>query len=802
MGFSRKTMLSAAAFALAVVAATSAVLPTGASPVAVEKKKVLVFSRIEGFNHKASVAACKEMMAAEAEKGAFAVDFSDDYAALEISNLVKYAALVLNNTTHLKTKDHPSVAPSICSYVRWGGGLCVIHAGADNFYDAPDCAHLVGGRFDGHPWGSGGTWAFKVEDRDSPITAPFKGFADGTFKRGDEIYQQASPFYDRSKLHILVSLDLSDPATAGRQGQKRADKDYAVSWIRPYGNGRVFYTSFAHDRRAWDAEDTRAHIFAGLAYAMGTLKADDTPSAAVATSCAPSASVAQQRDPPALTEIAAAVLDRSVVGSDWRKRQEQEFQLAAALVRTAEAKGAKTVAAMARKIFNRRDLTEMLRANAARVLLAADASVLAEVLDDPSEKVRQAAFGRGLSIPPEAFVKVMDGRSSTIKCAILARLAQDSAKQFVNKAAALVADSDEDVAVAACAALGRLGSAADVDLLNEARKRGGAVGKAAETALEELPGAGERIFSLAVKDLALLSIAGKRAELKILPKWKAFVASSDAATRKAAWKAFGAMASPATEAEIKTWFLSIKNGEAGAAGNVFWSHVIKPLDATGREKAILDVWRAGSPAARQKAQAFLSRDRGLDALDSWERLADDAKFGADAKKVYCEIAREALAGGAAEKVPAKSQWKCAASRSNGGDKPERACDGKPETRWSTGFHSKGVWFTLDFGSRVFIDTVTLDTTKSPHDTPAWCDVFVSLDGESWKGPVATCDDKTAKTTLFRLGCAARHVKFLQKEERPSNYWSIHEIDVKAGVDKERIEKIRKTAAAFGLKEVK
>ena len=793
MGFIRKTMLSAA-FALAA-AATSAALPTGTtgvSPVAAEKKKVLVFSRIEGFNHKASVAACKEMMAAEAEKGAFAVDFSDDYAALEIGNLVKYDALVLNNTTHLKTKDHPSVAPSICSYVRWGGGLCVIHAGADNFYDAPDCAHLVGGRFDGHPWGSGGTWAFKVEDRDSPITAPFKGFADGKFKRSDEIYQQASPFYDRAKLHVLISLDLSDPATAGAKGMKRADKDFAVSWIRRYGNGRVFYTSFAHDRRAWDAEDTRAHIFAGLAYAMGTLIADDTPSAAGA----------QERDPPALTEIAAAVLDRSVVGSDWRKRQEQEFQLGAALVRSAEEKGAKTVAATARKVFARRDLTEMLRANAARVLLAADASALSEVLDDPSEKVRHAAFGRGLAVPPEAFVKVMDGRSSKITCAILARLAQDGAKQFVNKAAALVADPDEAVAVAACAALGRLGSAADMDALNEARKRGGAVGKAAEAALEELPGAGERIFALAANDLALLSIAGKRAELKLLPKWKAFIASPEAATRKAAWRAFGAMASPAAEAEIKTWFRAIKDDEAGAAGNVFWNHVIKPLDAKGREKAILDAWRAGVPAARRKAQELLSRDRGLDALDTWERLALDAKFGANAKKVYCEIAREALAGGTAAKVPAKSQWKCAASRSNGGDKPERACDGKPETRWSTGFRSKGVWFTLDLGRRVFIDAVTLDTTKSPHDTPAWCDVFVSLDGENWKGPVATCDDKTVKTTLFRLGCAAQHVKFLQKEERPSNYWSIHEIDVKADVDKERLEWIRKTAAAFGLKEAK
>ena len=786
MGFLRRTVLSAAAFALAAAA-------VAAEP---GLKKVLVFSRIEGFNHKASVAACKEMMAAEAEKGAFAVDFSDDYAALEISNLVKYAALVLNNTTHLKTKDHPSVAPSICSYVRWGGGLCVIHAGADNFYDAPDCAHLVGGRFDGHPWGAGGTWAFKVEDRDSPITAPFKGFADGKFKRSDEIYQQASPFYDRAKLHVLISLDLSDSATAGAKGMKRADKDFAVSWIRRYGNGRVFYTSFAHDRRAWDAEDTRAHIFAGLAYAMGTLIADDAPSAISA--------VLPYGEPPSrrLTELAAVVLDRPIVGSDWRKRQEQEFQLGAALVRTAEEKGAKTVAATARKVFARRDLTEMLRANAARVLLAADVSVLAEVLDDPSEKVRQAAFGRGLAVPPEAFVKVMDGRSSKITCAILARLAQDGAKQFVKTVAARVADSNEDVAIAACAALGRLGSAADVDVLNEARKRGGAVGKAAEAALEELPGACERIFSLAANDLALLSIAGKRAELKFLPKWKAFIASPDAATRKAAWKAFGAMASPATEAAIKTWFLSIKDEEAGAAGNVFWGHVIKPLDAKGREKAILDAWRAGSPAARRKAQELLSRDRGLDALDTWEQLAVDAKFGLDAKKVYCEIAREALAGGTAAKVPAKSQWKCAASRSNGGDKPARACDGKPETRWSTGFHSKGVWFTLDLGRRVFIDTVTLDTTKSPHDTPAWCDVFVSLDGETWKGPVATCDDKTAKTTLFRLGCAARHVKFLQKEERPSNYWSIHEIDVKADVDKERLERIRKTATAFGLKEAK
>ena len=756
-------------------------------------KKVLVFSRCEGFNHKGSIEACKERMAEEAKKGSFTVEFSDDYASLEIGNLAKYDALVLNNTTHMKTKEHPAVAPSICSYVRWGGGLCVIHAGADNFYDAPDCAYLVGGRFDGHPWGSGGTWAFKVEDRDSPITAPFKGFADGKFKRGDEIYQQASPFYDRAKLHILISLDLSDPATAERKGQKRADKDFAVSWIRRYGNGRVFYTSFAHDRRAWDADDTRAHIFAGLAYALGTLKADDTPVGAADVSSAKETGVST------VETLAADVLGKPFTGTDWRGRQEREFMLGAALARQAEKDGAKTVAATARKIFARKDLSDMLRAVAARVVLMSDPAAFSDVATDPVKKVRQAAFGRGISIPSSELKKALAGASPELTCAILARLAQDGAKDCAKEVAAFTSNSNEEIVVAAATALGVLGSVSDVDKLNGLRKRGGKVGQAAEESLASIPGAGEKIFDLATKDNALLAVAAKRAEAKLLSRWESFIASPEVSTRKAAWKAFGKMVSPATAAEARRWFLAVKDGEAEAAGNVFWASVVKPLDAEGREATILDAWRNGSPAARRKAQDFLSRDKGLDALDTWERLALDAKLGADAKKVYCEIARTVLEGDGSPKVPPKSKWKCAASRSTGGDKPERACDGKPETRWSTGFRSKGVWFTLDLGSRAFIDTVTLDTTKSPHDTPAWCDVFVSLDGETWKGPVATCDDKTEKTTLFRLGCAARHVKFLQKEERPSNYWSIHEIDVKAGVDKERVEKIRKTAASFGLK---
>ena len=241
-------------------------------------RRVLVFSRCEGYVHGEGIVYGNKALEIAAKKtGAFQADFTTDYASInDKANLFKYDAVVLNNTTLLKTKDNPAFAPNLLEFVKSGRGLCVIHAGADNFYDAPEAAEMVGGQFDGHPWTAGGTWAFKLDDPGHPLNQAFAG---KNFKAGDEIYQQKSPFYDRSKLHVLVSLDLSDAATANSNvaKQKRADKDFAVSWIRPFGAGRVFYTSFAHDKRAFMDKARLTHILDGLQYALGDLKADDKP---------------------------------------------------------------------------------------------------------------------------------------------------------------------------------------------------------------------------------------------------------------------------------------------------------------------------------------------------------------------------------------------------------------------------------------------------------------------------------------------------------------------------------------------
>ena len=238
-------------------------------------RRLLVFYKCEGFVHGDSIVTGNEAFRVAAEKTrAFQADLVDDYTVFKPENLARYDAVVLNNTTNMKTKENPFVVPALIDFVKSGKGLAVIHAGADNFNNDHDASEMIGGHFWGHPWGGGGTWAFHLDDPKSPVNAPFDG---KDFKLSDEIYMQRPPFYSRAKMHILISLDLSDPATGNAQGQQREDKDYAVSWIRPYGKGRVFYTSFGHDARAWVAKPTLTHILNGVQYTLGDLDADDTP---------------------------------------------------------------------------------------------------------------------------------------------------------------------------------------------------------------------------------------------------------------------------------------------------------------------------------------------------------------------------------------------------------------------------------------------------------------------------------------------------------------------------------------------
>jgi type 1 glutamine amidotransferase len=198
---------------------------------------------------------------------------SKDMAIFDSNALKEFDAIMFNNTTRLGFEDEGQRA-ALMEFVKGGKGVCGIHGATDNFYKWPEAAAMMGGLFHGHPWGGGGTWAFQVEEPDHPVN---KGFAGEGFWLKDEIYKMRDP-YTRDNLRILVGLDM----TKKENKPGRDDGDNAVSWIRDFQQGRIFYCSLGHNNQIFWTPAVVQHYLDGIQFALGDLQADATPSAKLA----------------------------------------------------------------------------------------------------------------------------------------------------------------------------------------------------------------------------------------------------------------------------------------------------------------------------------------------------------------------------------------------------------------------------------------------------------------------------------------------------------------------------------------
>jgi type 1 glutamine amidotransferase len=155
-------------------------------------------------------------------------------------------------------------------WVQAGGALAGTHCATDTLYGESVYGDLIGAYFKGHPAGLQKI-KVKVEDPKHPAAA---GFTDGMDYQ-DEMYVFRDAPYSREKLHIIFSID---PSSFDPKQLARGDKDYAISWCRTEGKGKVFYTSFGHDPKVWKDERFQKHLFGGLKWATGELPGDSTPS--------------------------------------------------------------------------------------------------------------------------------------------------------------------------------------------------------------------------------------------------------------------------------------------------------------------------------------------------------------------------------------------------------------------------------------------------------------------------------------------------------------------------------------------
>jgi type 1 glutamine amidotransferase len=159
-------------------------------------------------------------------------------------------------------------------WVKNGGALAGTHCATDTLYGESVYGDLIGAYFKTHPAGLQKI-KVKVEDAKHPAAA---GFTEG-MEYQDEMYIFRDAPFSRDRLHIILSIG-EWTNTKLNPNQARKDNDYAISWCREEGKGKVFYTAFGHDPKVWKDEKFQKHLFGGLKWATGELKGDATPSGA------------------------------------------------------------------------------------------------------------------------------------------------------------------------------------------------------------------------------------------------------------------------------------------------------------------------------------------------------------------------------------------------------------------------------------------------------------------------------------------------------------------------------------------
>jgi uncharacterized protein len=256
-----------------------------------QPRKLLIYSKTLGFRHASIPTGAAAFKLMGEKTGAYEAEHSEDPALFDENRLAQFDAVVFLNTTgdclaprngKLSAEEQATLErrkKNLLDFVRSGKGFAGVHSATDTFYSWKEYGEMIGAWFSSHPWGA---VPLKVDSQGHPLTAMFD---QAGFDIRDEIYlfapkSLAGQFkgyqpYAREKLRVLLSVD----SAKFKEKKARPDEDYAISWVREYGKGRVFYCALGHsDEMYWHPGMLR-HYLAGLQYVLGDLPADATPSA-------------------------------------------------------------------------------------------------------------------------------------------------------------------------------------------------------------------------------------------------------------------------------------------------------------------------------------------------------------------------------------------------------------------------------------------------------------------------------------------------------------------------------------------
>jgi putative membrane-bound dehydrogenase-like protein len=169
--------------------------------------------------------------------------YTDNRDDLNDNELKRYSAIVLYNNHTTVSRAQLS---ALLKFVSNGGGLVVLHCASASFQNSEEFIKLVGAAFKSHGTGVFGTVRVAA---DHPVLKDVPAW-----ESWEETYVHTkhNPT-DRTVLEVRRENGHDEPWT----------------WVKPYGNGRVFYTAWGHDERTWLQPGFQQLVERGIKWTIG-----------------------------------------------------------------------------------------------------------------------------------------------------------------------------------------------------------------------------------------------------------------------------------------------------------------------------------------------------------------------------------------------------------------------------------------------------------------------------------------------------------------------------------------------------
>lgn len=236
------------------------------------KARVLMLTQSQGFRHSSVTRENNQLAPAEkaltqigVASNLFRVDSTQDAAKdFTKENLQNYDIVFFYTTGDLPIAEEDLDYFFNDWLKQKGHGFIGAHSAADTFHNYKPYWDMIGGTFDGHPWGADSTVTITVHDQDHPASKPWG--SEVTLK--DEIYRFKN--WQPEKVRVLMSLNMAKTSL-------KEPYHVPILWVKNYGEGKAMHMSLGHREDIWTNETYQQSLLGGIKWILGREPGDATP---------------------------------------------------------------------------------------------------------------------------------------------------------------------------------------------------------------------------------------------------------------------------------------------------------------------------------------------------------------------------------------------------------------------------------------------------------------------------------------------------------------------------------------------